>query len=485
MDLRAAQNRFRFLAHAFNGTGGFRPVVAWEDQQVKVKAQDGSETTAIRRVPKISSPSYLVPYQRESAERYAARNAVATYENHLREACERFVGYLGRKQPMRDGLDGPLTQLFLGDCNLQGAPLNEFLVSLALETKARGTMLVVIDIPAGDAPSSLAEQIERRRVPYVRALAPEHVVDCQINDETGLFDTLSIGCVEVVGGQRKQCVRTWDAHGWQIKCGEQIVAQGEHPFGVCPVLAVTETGAPFPVVGKFEQIADMSLRLFNARSELDELLRGQTFSVLTMQVPEGSDVTQWMGTAATIGVHSMLVHPGVTPAFIAPDSANAETYLACIESLQQSIKRVAMDEATTEGGAAESGVARRLRFERLNADLASFARRMQSLERRIWTLFARGIGVVNRVTVEWPSDFNLVDTLAELDVLTGMQAGGFPPQALALKRKTIAAAEFDAADEADKRAVLDAIDEQAQEPPEAEPDPNADPAKKPNPTSGA
>jgi hypothetical protein len=76
------------------------------------------------------------------------------------------------------------------------------------------------------------------------------------------------------------------------------------------------------------------------------------------------------------------------------------------------------------------------------------------------------------VTVEWPSDFNLVDTQAELDILLSMQTTGFPPAVLAAKRATVVGAEFDGADEDTKAALLAAIDEQAQEPAPQDPNPN-------------
>lgn len=464
MDASTARQRFTFLAEAFNGEGGFAPRVTWESQAITTTGQHGNVLSATRRVPKIASPCHLVPHQRESAERYAARCAMATYENHLREACERFVGYLGRRRPMRDGADAPLVWLLLKDADMRGTPLDGFLFTLALEAKARGSMLLLIDMPRQDAPASLLDQIERRAVPYLRPIFPEALCDYAIDDETGLFTSVSVACREDIGGTVKACIRTWDAAGWALHCDDKVIDQGPHPFGQCPVLALTENGQPYPCIGKYAQIADLSLRAFNARSELIDLLRAQGFGLLVMQVPPETQAQHDAANAvATVGLHSMLMYPGERPGYISPDAVPAQTYLQVIEQLQQSIRRVAMDEATTEGGAAESGVARKLRFERLNADLASFAGRLQTIERRMWTLFHRALKTTDRVSTEWPTDFNLVDTMAEIDVLVAMQTAGFPPAAIALKQRSVAAAEFDAADEDDKAAVLLAIDEQAQE----------------------
>lgn len=464
MDKSTIQGRFTFLAEAFQGVGGFAPRVTWRTDRTTTTTPDGRTVTSTRRVPELASSCHLVPYLRESDEKYAGRCAVAVYENHLREACERFVGFLGRRRPMRQGVDAPLVQLLLDDADQRGTPLDLYLRAFALEAKARGSMLLLVDMPDVDEqPISLADQIERRVVPRLRTIAPESVTSYEQDEVSGLFTSLRIACLEVIDGKATPAEREWTAEGWAIYVGDRKVREGAHPFGICPVLAFTENGLPYPQVGKFAQVADLSLSLYNARSERDEILRGQTFSLLTLQVPPEQASFDPAATAATIGTHSILVHAGDTPAFIAPDPGPAQTYLAKIEELQQSIRRITAETATEQSGTQESGVARRLRFEALNADIATFATGLQSLERKVWALFHRALGTTNRVVVEWPTDYNLIDTLAELDILAAMQATGMPPAVLNAKRRVIAAAEFDTLDEERKAALLLAIDEIDQE----------------------
>ena len=375
----------------------------------------------------------------------------------------------------KDVMENPLVKLLLDDADLRGNSLDTFLSAFALQAKARGSMLLLVDLARDSSPLlSLLDQVQRRRVPYLRAIAPELVDEFDVDDETGLLERVRIKAIEIVGGKAVEVDREWTHEGWSVRRDGTVVAEGTHPFGQCPALAFTESGDPFPVVGKYSQVADLSRRIFNARSELDEILRSQTFSLLTLQVPPEADDKAVAGATAAIGTHSMLVHRGTTaPSFIAPDSGPAQTYLAVIDQLQASIRRVTMEESTSDASsAAESGVARRMRFEALNADLAVFASRMQQLERRMWALFHRALGTTPRNTVEWPSDFNLLDTQAELDILLSMQSTGFPPLVQAAKRKAIAGAEFDAADEETKAAVMAAIDEQAQEAPAGAPLPS-------------
>lgn len=460
MDWTRTRARFAFLQEAFDGQGGFSPRVAW--------TIDASNPEKQR--PIVSGPCYLVPYVRESADKYAARCAVATYENHLREASERFAGYLGRKRPQREGIDAPLVKLMLDDADLRGTPFDLFMAGVALDCRARGSMLLLIDMPP-EVPDSMEQQITQRAVPFLSSIDPRNVCEFE-QDARGMFTSVSIDEMHKVDGKQERCVRTWDAQSWRVELRGAVIKdefgelmQGEHPFGRCPVIPVTESGRVFPVIGKYAQIADLSRRLFNARSERDEILRSQTFSLLTLQIPpEQASMWDPAKATATIGTSSMLVHTGEQPGFIAPDSGPATVYAAVIDELGSAIKRIGMDTSSDQPSQVESGVSRKLRFEALNADLASFAQSMQSAERQIWDLFHRALGTTNRVDPVWPSDFNLLDTAAELDILAGMQAGGFPELILAEKRRAIVAAEFDTSGDDIKAEMEQALNEQAQAP---------------------
>jgi len=463
MDWTNAKQRFNFLASAFAGSGGFRPLVTWTSEAIK-NEQDA--ITGYITVPSLSSATELVRYPRESDAKFAARNAVAVYENHLEDAVGRFVGFLGRKLPQRQGIDAPLVKLLVQDADLKGTPLDAFMLQLSSEAKARGTMLLVVDTPRGIPATTLAEQIERRRVPYLRTAPPESVVDYRLDAESGLFLTVTLEALEWWEDKEQAVWRDYTTTGWQVRKAnsQTVLDQGVHTFGACPVLAFTEDGTDFPRIGRYAQIADLSRRLFNARSERDEILRSQTFSLLTLQVPpEQSGTFDAKRVGATIGTHSMLIHGGDQPAFIAPDSGPADTYAKNIEELEASIMRIQRKSSTEGSTQAESGEAKRLRFEELNSELATFARQLQVLESRVWHLFAKATGSGSSVTVAWPDDFNLSDVLAELDVLQLMQATGFPPAVLTAKRQSIAASEFDNADDTTKAGIKAAIDEQAQQ----------------------
>lgn len=442
--------RFAFLAEALNGSGGFAPGVLY--------TQDAS---GLSKPYAVTSRCHLVPYPRESGLKFAARAAVAVYENHLRAACERFVGYISKRAPVRDGLNNPLIAAMVQDCDWGGNHLDVFWSSFMTEAKARGSMLLLIELPAEQG-FNIADMVARRLVPYLTAIEPERVTGFEL-DERKRFKWVKISANTTINGKETAVERYWDASEWRVMAGERVLEFGSHPFGECPVLAFTE-GSCFPHIGGFAQIADLSRRIYNAISERDEILRSQTFSVLAYQIPpERAASFSADQVSATIGTNNMLIYEGDTPSFIAPSDGPAATYAQAIEGLQESIHRVGYEIDPQKSAKNESGMALTVRFQALNGVLSSFAQRMQDLELRMWGIVARYMGLRAAPTVQWSLDYALADLERELAALTAMQATGFPELALVAQRKRIAGIAFDSLNEDDLGLVLSAIEEGAQE----------------------
>ena len=446
-----ANRRFTFLAEALNASGGFAP-------QISTTTDSGGMT----KPTGIGGACHLVPYPRESAYKFAGRAAIAVYENHLRSAVERFVGHIGQRVPVREGLDNPLLAAVANDADWAGNHINVFWSSFMVEAKARGSMLLLVEM-ANDQAASQADALDRRLVPYLTAIEPERLVSFELN-ESKLFEWVRISANHKIGTERMAVDRYWDATEWRVYLNDVIIERGVHPFGECPVLAFTEGGV-YPHVGSFAQIADLSKRIYNARSELDEILRSQTFSLLTYQRTIDERATfNAAEISATIGTHNMLVHEGQTPSFIAPPDGPAKVYQEVIDGLRESISRISFSVDSHQGTKAqESGLALVVRFQALNGALSNFAMRMQDLEQRAWSMISRTLGLKATAFAQWATDYSLVDVVRELEVLTAMQSTGFPEPALIEQRKRIAGQVFDSLNDDTLREVMASIDEGGQE----------------------
>jgi len=427
--------RFQFIADALHGQGGFRP------------RSDG--TTLV-------GPSYLIQYPREGDAKFARRNQVAWYANDLASACARFAGYLSSRRPQRDTLGNPLFDAFVDDADWQGNALDVFWSRFTVEAKARGAMLLLVDMPR-EIGTTRAEQMDSRAMPYIAMIEPERIERIEV-DDSGMVAMVEID--DGVTDDGTPMVRGWDTERWWVRVGEQITESNEHPLGVCPVLAFGESA--FPAEGEFAQIADLSRRLFNLRSELDEILRAQTFSLLTYQVPADQAHTfDASAISGQIGTHNMLVHSGQTPAFIAPPDGPARIYLDVIAQVEEKIRRIG--HVVEAPDRAESGVALAIRFQQLNSSLVHWASRMEDLERRVWWLVSLWLGLQEPPSISWDDDYAITDLAAELDVLAAMIGSGFSPETLRAKRQQIISLDFASMDEPELDALMAAEAEAGQE----------------------
>lgn len=463
--------RFQAIAHALNGTGPFRPSVS-----VQVAANGGTAATAT------VGDSALVPYPREGTLKFARRNQLAFYASPLARACARFGGFLFSRRPARE-LTHKFFDLIVDDVDGKGNAIDIFWSDFVVNAKARGSMLLLVDMPAAMA-DSMADQIAERSVPYWTAIYPENVGEYEVGDD-GKFDLVEFdGNFTGPDGRRTPCTWHFDRDSWSAKDREgKLLGDGQHGLGECPVLIFTE-GGDFPHFGSFSPIADMARRLFNLDSELDEILRSQTFSLLTMQAPDGATSDEKLAAAKvageTIGTQNLLVHTGSTPAFIAPDSGPAETYLKRIDQLTTRIDDISLKPSGSS--AQESGLALQMRFRQLNAELARFAGKMEDLERRAWELSRRWLSLSLEVDVQWPRDFDIADVETEMKVLADMQASGMPPEVIAEQQKRIVSLQFSGLDEERMQEIIGIIDERVMQPAAAgadgnviplRPDPNA------------
>lgn len=433
-------SRFRFISHALNGDGPFRPSV--------------SSST-------LTTPTYLVRYPRESDEKFARRNELAFYSSPLAQVCNRFVGFLTERPPIRE-IPHALYKAIVDDADGKGNSLDIFWQGFMLNAKARGTMLLLVDMPEA-MPQSLGAQIALRVAPYLTAITPESVLEYEIGRD-GKFDSVTFsGTFLLEDGTREDCRWTFTRDSWTARSkGDRILGSGQFSIGECPVLIFIE-GTNFPTFGQFSSIADLAKRLFNLDSELDEILRAQTFSLLTLQVPEGSTDKQKLEAARaigeTIGTSNLMVHSGGTPAFIAPPEGPAKTYIERIEKLRSQIDDIGL--AVASPNFSESGISMQMRFHAINAALSYFAARMEDLERRVWMLCAKWLGMSVTPTISWSRDFNMAEVDSEMQILTEMNQNAMPREVIVAQQKKIVALQFAGAE--DEESLFSSIDEQLQE----------------------
>jgi len=363
--------------------------------------------------------NYLDKYPREGNDKYKERQKVAYYENIFKQKVEKYVGYLFKQKPIRTS-SSDLIKIIFDDVDKKGNAIDIFMSNFASMAKVRGTMLLLIDMPK-EIPTTLKEQKEQRALPYFVPIEPERIIKYKI-DKFGKFEWILyediIDNSTLDNEDIKKIQRYYDTTKWAIYEDDTIIEQGEHNLGVCPVLQFTESGE-FPSVGEFTQIGDISKRLFNLNSELDEILRSQTFSILTIQARTPKDVEINIGTDNAISYGAEMNKPE----FIAPPEAPAKTYQERIEKLEKRINEITYDIATT--AAKESGIALQIKFQGLNSSLAKFAQKLNDLELRAFDIICRYLDIKNDIEITYPKDFNITDIMQEINVLESIKDLGY------------------------------------------------------------
>ena len=354
---------------------------------------------------------YLEKYSRETDDKYQNRKKIAYYKNDFLRKITRYTGYLFRKLPFRDVKGNALLETFLNNVDFAGNNLTVFISSFTKEAKAKGVGVVLIDnVLEENIPVNLQEQIKQRALPYLVKIKPEDIIEYKI-DEFGKFEYVAFADTIDNSTYKKQDVKTvtrlYDKQNWYIFDGDKIIEQGEHNLGICPVVFFSENGN-FKTLGEFSQIAYLSKRRYNLVSEEDEIIRGQTFSILTIN-GDSSDLE--------LGTNNALFYQGdKQPAFIAPSAENAKIIKEKIEKIDNDINEIAYDIITLKSNN-DSGRALKMKLDGLNSSLSDFANRLEDFEYKIFEIVLKYLGLDLDITVSYNKNFNLVDVTEEIEEL--------------------------------------------------------------------
>ncbi len=415
---------YKFIKEAYTGTGGF------------------------------SNGEHLDKFPRESDEKFEERKKIAYYPNLFASKVNRYVGYLFKTTPIRTSSNAIIRQI-LNDVDAKGNVIDVFMSSFAKTTKALGTGIVLVDMPE-IIPNNLKEQTDNRAFPYIVNIEPSSVKKYKL-DRYGKFeyiaydDTINNSTYEKE--DKKDITRYFDKNEWKIYEKDKVIKQGKHNLGICPVLYFGENGV-FPDVGEFNQIAYLQKRYYNLKSELDEILRGQTFSILTVNANSPSDIELKLSTD-----NALIYGDGMTrPSFIAPESASAGIYQQEILNIEDTINKVAYDLSTN--GAKESGIALDIKFQGLNGSLSNFALRLEDFEMRMFDVVCKYLGINNDVSIEYPKTFNILDVEKEITILSDIKSLGYTlPMYEKLKLQQIISNDLNSVDTENMDAIKSEIED--------------------------
>lgn len=359
--------------------------------------------------------AYLSKHKRESDEDYAFRRNNAYYLNYFAPIVNALVDPIFKKNPLRDyhGSAERIIKNFSLDADAAGTSIQIFIKRAAVMAKVYGISFIVVDNARDVDSRSQQEMLQRRQFPYAYVLEPDNLEEYGI-DKTGDLEYIKFKEIaHIESGTIQYRYVYFDRTAWKIWGDGIALQQGTHNLGCVPVVPLfsrmleQKTMRPAP---ELLPIARTAKALYNHCSWLGEILRNQTFPLLTIPSLDAKDLV--IGTNNALGYNPDYSHE---PNFIAPPSDPATILQNQIASLVQEMYRMANLSfiiSTTQNN--NSGIARQWEFERTNQQLANFAAQCAHAETAMMNLVAKWVNEDITYTVAYPDNFGIVDVTEEL-----------------------------------------------------------------------
>lgn len=421
---KANYNYWNFLLNSYEGgkdyTGADSPVVSTGSTLVTVRGQS---------LDSLISAHNLFKHKKELEEDYKSRIQMSYYYNFCAPIVDIYTNHLFRESVIEDFASIEDTvEKRRENIDRKNSNIEEFRKELNEDVQIFGHSFVVTDMPESQGELSLADRIANDQFPYFTIFYPTDVLNWSLDKFGRPYWVLVRECLD--GNEDpmaydkdktiKYNYRLWTRTEWYLYDGDyKLIGQGVHPVGRVPIDIVYEKPSKkyknFLGISSITDIAFITRDIYNKCSELNEIIRNQTFSFLTIQ-GKASEYN-----ADSVGTSKALLYPEGSnqPAFVSPSPDNARVLMDQIDNQIGKIFQL----AKLDGGSAsqdmqidsQSGVSKAYDFHETNAALSKKAGHMEDGEYRIWDTFARWEGKEFDGSIQYSRDFNVKELMADLN----------------------------------------------------------------------
>lgn len=414
---------------------------------------------AVEGIEGFADGTYLIGHPREYLDHVSdapvkptaklkERRRLARYENWPRTLLALITGALFRQAAFRRAGDDRAAQAhplaaWWANVDGLGTDIDHYLQRQWAAAAVYGHTFVVMDRPLVASPTNAdAPGL------YLRGYSPLDVPDW-LCDDMGALSAVALteAAPRTNIGQRAADLaytRILTRDGYELR-GANVERLGLPALGLSavqgavPVVPVYARRRPLlPVIGQ-SILGDPQLYVddYNLTSEIRELLRKQTFSVINIPLGTG-DAAQSLTDAqamlgATIGTTNVLFS-AQQAGILSPSTDNVDVYQAERQELRRSMFRAAGVPWESDSKEAEAEGSLKLKREGLNQTLAQFAAELESADlaiARLWMQAEYGDRWQDEwdranVTIAYPRSFDAddLDTLiARAQIAVGMGLG--------------------------------------------------------------
>lgn len=374
--------------------------------------------------------SYLWRYPNEVPQDFEERQKQARYHNYARALVNIYLGHLLSRDIQRTTTTDLLNAWWL-DVDGNGTPATTFMRRAIAVALAVGHAGILID-KTRDEPVGPAAADERARV-VARLYLPQAILDWRT--PSGALKALKLREVVesdnllAVGDDRETArVLLWSETEWaRFTADGDLIDEGVHALGFVPcfILRPIASASDETIGHSLFGNANLFRALYNRCSEEDQTLRGQAFSVLTVNVPTDGNVAEVKNQLGTdIGTMRALVLNGQAN-YITADMGAPEQIRTNIAFLIEELYRMAEVPFRSTSREAESAEALSLKHRALNDRLTSMAVDLERVEMgmaRAWFGWmsptpeaAEAAQQASETAIRYPREFFIADMLAELE----------------------------------------------------------------------
>lgn len=379
--------------------------------------------------------SYLIRHPRETDDKYQRRQELARYLNYPRKVVDAYRGTLFARPAQRSG-EAPAWLAIQANADGRGGQIDDLMRRATLLAMLLGTVHIVVDRPAGVS-RTRADDLARQPYCVLRlpgdvaslTLGPRGEMRRVVYREMGAGGvTYGLGTITTPVGAVQY--RGWDTERWWVSDdleGAHVLTDaegqpmmGQHGCGCVPVVALHSTellhvtdarAAPWA-----EGVIALSDDLFNLWSEQRDLLRSQTFSILTLPFKDPSEIDRIRESGLSISTENALPYSsdgGGQPAYVAPPDGPVTAYRETIRDTVARIYELANLEFT--GGVQSSGVALGFHLRAADDTLSLLAQNLETAEIGIGRLACLWSGEgPDDLRVVYPRAFQVQDLQARL-----------------------------------------------------------------------
>lgn len=403
--------------------------------------------------------TYITAHKRETEKNYVTRKELAYYLNYVDVVVDSHVKAIFSKEAIREFNGNKYYEAFVKDADANGTSLNRFMKQAATKAKLYGCVFVVVDNFRDADGGSVKSALEMRRFPYLYTVIPSMIVDYKKDAIGRLKSIIYSNTIDINGQDTDVYVKINDEQIITVTTQGDIVDIVDHGLGMLPVVVLYgvdhESGEILPVP-KFIQPARANKAIYNICSEIREIERKQTFSILTIQGerPERPDV---------VGTESAIYYPETCtngPAFITPETGPLDKLQEDKKSLIEEIFRMSCVTFTQSYATNQSGESKKWSFHITEQVLEDFAVSCEQAENNIGKLFGAYINTDIGLNVVYNKKYGIEDAKEFLEEALLALEVNFGTDGNAMVRAKAARAYFADASDEEINTVIDTIEKE-------------------------